>query len=47
MSIKVQSMKRLYEAGRISKEQLLARVNNGMTNNLTMEEYAYITSEEI
>lgn len=47
MSIKAKSMKRLYEAGKITKEQLLERVNNGQVNALTMEEYAYITGSEI
>lgn len=47
MSIKIESMKRLYESGKITREQLLGRVNNGKTNSLTMEEYAYITGSEI
>lgn len=47
MNTRVKSMKRLYEAGLITKEQLLERVNNGKANALTEVEYTYITGEEI
>ena len=36
----VESLKRLYESNRITKEQLLQRVEK---NTITIEEYNYIT----
>ena len=38
----VESLKRLYEAGRLSKEQLMERVEKG---TITIEEYNYIIGE--
>jgi hypothetical protein len=42
MRILVESFKRLYESGRVTKEELLNRVSNG---KITQEEYEYITSQ--
>lgn len=46
----VESLKRLYEAGRISKEKLLDMViissNNKERKAITKEEYSYITGQE-
>lgn len=38
----VESFKRLYEAGRLTKEQLLDRVEKG---TITIDEYNYIVGE--
>lgn len=38
----VESLKRLYEAGRLTKEQIAQRVTNGA---ITEAEYEYITGE--
>lgn len=38
----VESLKRLYEAGRLSKEQLMERVEKG---TITIDEYNYIIGE--
>lgn len=38
----VESFKRLYKAGRLTKEQMQARVKNGL---LAEEEYEYIVGE--
>lgn len=43
MRILVESFKRLYESGRVTKEELLNRVSNG---KITQEEYEYITGEK-
>lgn len=43
ISTKISSMKRLYEAGKTTKEQLIERVQNG---KLTEEEYEIITGEK-
>lgn len=43
MSTLVKSLKRLYEKGRLTKEQIEERVVNG---TITEEEYEYITGEE-
>ncbi len=43
MRILVESFKRLYESGRVTKEDLLKRVEGG---KITQEEYEYITSQE-
>lgn len=43
MRILIESLKRLYESGRATKEELLNRVANG---KITQEEYEYITSQE-
>ena len=42
MRILVESLKRLYENGRVTKEELLDRVASG---KLSQEEYEYITSQ--
>lgn len=42
MRILVESLKRLYDTGRVTKEELLERVANG---KITQEEYNYITSQ--
>ncbi len=42
MSTLIQSLKRLYEAGRLTKEQIRERVLKG---TITEEEYKYITGE--
>lgn len=38
----VESFKRLYKAGRLTKEQMRVRVGNGL---ITEEEYEYIVGE--
>ena len=38
----VKSMKRLYDAGKVTKEQVKERVTN---ETITSEEYEYITGE--
>lgn len=38
----VESLKRLYEAGRLTKEQLMERVEKG---TITIEEYHYIVGD--
>lgn len=43
MRILVESLKRLYENGKVTKEQLQKRVEKG---TITIEEYNYITGEE-
>lgn len=43
MSTLVESLKRLYECGRLTKEQIAQRVVKGTINE---EEYKYITGEE-
>ncbi len=43
MSTLVNSLKRLYEAGRLTKEQVAERVKKGTINE---DEYAYIVGEE-
>lgn len=42
MRILVESLKRLYESGRVTKEELLDRVVSG---KISQEEYEYITSQ--
>lgn len=42
MRILVESLKRLYESGRATKEELLDRVVSG---KISQEEYEYITSQ--
>lgn len=42
-SILVNSLKRLYESGRLTKEQIAERVKKG---SISPEDYAYITGEE-
>lgn len=42
MSILIESFKRLYKAGKITKEQLNDRVKSGV---ITEEDYSYITGE--
>lgn len=42
MSILVESLKRLYDAGKISKEQLKERVKSGV---ISEDSYAYIAGE--
>lgn len=42
MRILVESLKRLYDTGRVTKEELLERVENG---KITKDEYEYITSQ--
>jgi len=42
MSTLVKSLKRLYEAGRLSKEQIAQRVEKG---TIGTDEYDYITGE--
>lgn len=42
MRILVESLKRLYEKGRLTKEQIAERVERG---TITDEEYAYIVGE--
>ena len=42
VSILVESMKRLYQSGKITKENVLARVKSG---KITADEYEYITGE--
>lgn len=43
MSILVESFKRLYDAGRVTKKQLKDRVESGV---ITEENYKYITGED-
>ena len=38
----IESLKRLYEAGRLTKEQLMERVEKG---TITIEEYHYIVGD--
>ena len=40
MRVLIESLKRLYEAGKITKDQLLSRYESG---SITREEYDYIT----
>ena len=42
-SILVESMKRLYQSGKITKDSVKARVKSG---KITEDEYEYITAEE-
>ena len=42
MRILVESLKRLYESNRVTKEELLDRVASG---KIAQEEYEYITSQ--
>ena len=42
MRILVESLKRLYESGRVTKDELLHRVASG---KISEEEYQYITSQ--
>lgn len=42
MSTLVKSLKRLYEAGRLTKDQIKERVTKG---TITKEEYEYIVGE--
>ena len=42
-SILVNSLKRLYESSKLTKEQIAERVEKG---SIDAEEYAYITGEE-
>ena len=42
MSTLVKSLKRLYDAGRLTKEQVRERVEKG---TITEEDYKYITGE--
>lgn len=42
MRILVESLKRLYESGRVTKEELLDRVAG---SKISQEEYEYITSQ--
>ena len=42
MSTLVESLKRLYEAGRLTKAQIRQRVERG---TITEDDYAYITGE--
>nr|DAR43902.1 MAG TPA: hypothetical protein [Caudoviricetes sp.] len=42
MRILVESLKRLYESDRVTKEELLDRVAGG---KISQEEYEYITSQ--
>ena len=42
MRILVESLKRLYESGRVINEELLDRVASG---KISQEEYEYITSQ--
>ena len=42
MRILVESLKRLYSKGKLTKEQIADRVEKG---TITAEEYAYITGE--
>lgn len=42
MRILVESLKRLYESGRVTKEELLDRVAG---RKISQEEYEYITSQ--
>jgi hypothetical protein len=44
MRILVESLKRLYESGRVTKEELLDRVASG---KISQEEYEYITSQKV
>ena len=44
MRILVESLKRLYESGRVTKEELLDRVSSG---KISQEEYEYITSQKV
>lgn len=39
----VESLKRLYEAGRLTREQIAARVEKG---TITLEEYHYIVGDD-
>ena len=43
MRILVESLKRLYEKGRLTKEQIVERIEKG---SITAEEYEYITGEK-
>ena len=43
MSTLVKSLKRLYDAGRLTKEQVRERVEKG---TITEEDYKYITGED-
>lgn len=43
MSMLVESLKRLYNKNRLTKEQIIERVVKG---TITKEEYKYITNEE-
>ncbi len=43
MNAFVKSLKRLYDQGRITKEDVAARVESG---KITAEDYKYITGEE-
>ena len=43
MSTLVESLKRLYNAGRLTKEQIKERVDKG---TITEAEYKYITGED-
>lgn len=43
MSILVESLKRLYNAGKVTKKQLKDRVKSGV---ITEDEYEYITGEK-
>ena len=44
MRILVESLKRLYESGRVTKDELLDRVASG---KISQEEYEYITSQKV
>lgn len=44
MRILVESLKRLYESDRATKEELLDRVASG---KISQEEYEYITSQKV
>lgn len=44
MRILVESLKRLYESDRVTKEELLDRVVSG---KISQEEYEYITSQKV
>lgn len=43
MRITIESLKRLYKSGRITKEQVAERVT---FNRITEQEYKYITGED-
>lgn len=43
MRILVESLKRLYKKGRLTKEQIVERIEKGI---ITEEEYEYITGEK-
>lgn len=43
MRILVESLKRLYESGRVTKEQLSRRVEKGI---ISQQEYDYIVGEQ-